>query len=71
MQTDQILRVRFFHPDGFDDPESLGSDFTTINPLATPPTPTGQRAAALAKCKKKRSKKAKKKCTANAALLPV
>lgn len=72
MQTDQILRVRFFHPDGFDDPESLGSDFTTINPLTVPPpASTGQRAAALAKCKKKRSKKAKRKCRAKAALLPV
>ena len=37
-----------------------------------PSTPaTGQRAAALAKCKKKHSRKAKKKCKKKAALLPV
>ena len=33
--------------------------------------PTGQRAAALAKCKKKRSKKARKRCRRKANLLPV
>jgi hypothetical protein len=72
IQTDQILRVRFFHPDDFGIPEEFGSDFTTISPLATPPAgPTGQRAAALKKCKKKRAKKAKRKCRRKANLLPV
>jgi hypothetical protein len=40
----------------------------------TPPAaagPTGQRAAALKKCKKKHSRKARKKCRKKAALLPV
>jgi hypothetical protein len=40
-------------------------------PVATPAPPTGQRAAALKKCKKKHSKKAKKKCRKRASLLPV
>ena len=35
------------------------------------PAPTGQRAAALKKCKKKHSKKARKKCRKKAKLLPV
>jgi hypothetical protein len=42
--------------------------------LADPPavaSPTGQRAAALAKCKKKHSKKKRKKCRKKANLLPV
>ena len=34
-------------------------------------TPTGQRAAALKKCKKKHSKKARRKCRRKAQLLPV
>jgi hypothetical protein len=38
---------------------------------AVPPGPTGQRAAALKKCKKKHSKKARKRCKKKAALLPV
>jgi hypothetical protein len=35
------------------------------------PAPTGQRAAALKKCKKKHSKKAGKKCRKKSKLLPV
>jgi hypothetical protein len=36
---------------------------TNPPPVANqPPGPTGQRAAALKKCKKKKTKKAKKKC---------
>lgn len=38
---------------------------------APPAGPTGQRAAALANCKKKHSKKARKKCRNKANLLPV
>jgi hypothetical protein len=34
-------------------------------------TPTGQRAAALKKCKKEKSKKARKKCRKKAKKLPV
>jgi Ca2+-binding RTX toxin-like protein len=46
-------------------------------PSPTPPaaqattSPTGQRAAALKKCKKKKSKKARKKCRKKAILLPI
>lgn len=36
-----------------------------------PTTPTGQRAVALKKCKKKRTKKARRKCRKKANLLPV
>jgi hypothetical protein len=46
----------------------------TIEPTSTttsPTSPTGQRAAALAKCKKKHSKKARKKCRKKANLLPL
>lgn len=76
VQTDAILRVRYFHPGDFGIPESLGSDFTTINPApaTTPPPaagPTGQRAAALKKCAKVKKKKAKKKCKRKANLLPI
>ena len=42
MQTDQILQVRFFHPDSFDIVTEIGSDFTTILPAPTqngPSTP--------------------------------
>ncbi len=47
-------------------------DSTTVAPSATQScTPTGQRAAALKKCKKKQSKKARKKCRKKAQLLPV
>jgi hypothetical protein len=38
---------------------------------AAPPGPTGQRDAALKKCKKKHSRKARRKCRKKAALLPV
>ncbi len=45
---------------------------TQGNCPATPPLgPTGQRAAALKKCKKKKSKKARKKCKKRALKLPV
>jgi CSLREA domain-containing protein len=40
-------------------------------PAATTPGPTGQRAAALKKCKKKKSKQARKKCKKKANRLPV
>jgi hypothetical protein len=43
---------------------------TPITPVTTQPV-TGQRAAALAKCKKKRSKKARKRCRKRALQLPV
>ncbi len=57
-----------------------GGGTTTVLPLvnadvaclsATPAGPTGQRAAALAKCKKKHSKRARGKCRKKASLLPV
>jgi YVTN family beta-propeller protein len=46
---------------------------TTPTPTPTPPSsaPTGQRAAALKKCKKKKSAKARKKCKQKANKLPV
>ena len=45
---------------------------TYVVPTPTPPqTTTGQRAAALKKCKKKHSKKAKRKCRKRAKKLPV
>ena len=44
---------------------------TATPPVISPPAETGQRAAALKKCKAKKSKKAKKKCRKNAAKLPV
>jgi hypothetical protein len=51
-------------------------NFTVKLPVAPPPAPpaaapTGQRAAALKKCKKKKSAKARKKCKAKANKLPV
>jgi hypothetical protein len=42
-----------------------------LGPPAVSAGPTGQRAAALAKCNKKHSKKARKKCRKKANLLPV
>jgi hypothetical protein len=42
-----------------------------ITPPATTPAATGQRDAALAKCKRKKSKKARKKCKKKANQLPV
>jgi hypothetical protein len=45
--------------------------FNVKLPVAAPPGPTGQRAAALKKCKKKKSAKARKKCKAKANKLPV
>jgi hypothetical protein len=44
---------------------------TYVAPPATTPTQTGQRAAALKKCKKKHAKKARKKCRNKAKKLPV
>jgi hypothetical protein len=43
----------------------------TLVPPPVPSGPTGQRAAALKKCKKKHSKKARKKCRKRAHKLPV
>jgi hypothetical protein len=45
--------------------------FTTQAPSPAAAAPTGQRAAALKKCKKKKSKKARKKCKKKANKLPV
>ena len=47
VQTDQILQVRFFHPDDMGIPQELGSDFTTINPApaTTPDAPGPHRPA--------------------------
>jgi hypothetical protein len=51
----------------------VGEDFAFRTYVAPPTaaTPTGERAAALKKCKKKNSKKARKKCKKKAAKLPV
>jgi hypothetical protein len=52
----------------------LGSTNTRSFTVAVPPPPpaeTGQRAAALKKCKKKKTKKAKKKCRKKARKLPL
>ncbi|MDX6616381.1 MAG: hypothetical protein QOD60_1472 [Solirubrobacterales bacterium] len=54
------------------DAASMGTQLdlsANLEPLA--PTPTGQRAAALKKCKKKHSRKKRKKCRKKALLLPV
>jgi hypothetical protein len=49
--------------------------YAEVTPPLTPPTPsaaaTGQRAAALKKCKKKKTSKARKKCKKKAQKLPV
>ncbi len=51
---------------------STGAATATQSCASTAPTPpTGQRAAALKKCKKKNSKRARKKCRRKALLLPV
>jgi Ca2+-binding RTX toxin-like protein len=52
-----------------DRPASTGTGPGTITPPAS--TATGQRAAALRKCKKKKSAKARKKCRRRARKLPV
>ena len=44
---------------------------TYVVPAPPPTPPTGQRAAALKKCKQKEKKKARKKCRKRAQLLPV
>jgi hypothetical protein len=52
--------------------DAVFSTFMNQTPTPIPPAdPTGQRAAALKKCKKKHSHKAKKKCKKKASLLPV
>jgi hypothetical protein len=48
----------------------VGLTITQASP-PTPAGPTGQRAGALKKCKKKHSKKARRKCRKKAQLLPV
>jgi hypothetical protein len=53
------------------DCDSDGFGDETQEPAPPPCGPTGQRAAALKKCKKKRSKKALKRCRRKANLLPV
>jgi hypothetical protein len=59
-------------PDAFDGcPSQSGSGSNGCPAAATPPAETGQRAAALKKCKKKKSKKARKKCRKKARKLPV
>ncbi len=50
---------------------SLSGDLAFKTYVTPPAGPTGQRAAALEKCKKKHSKKARKKCRKKANLLPV
>jgi CSLREA domain-containing protein len=54
-------------------PATSGPPPTSIPPGTTPTTgtPTGQRAAALKKCKKKRSAAARRKCRKRAQLLPL
>lgn len=52
------------------DPPRPAAAATPAAPTVPAAGPTGQRSAALAKCKKKRSKKARRKCRRHAALLP-
>ena len=51
----------------------VSATVTTPDTVPTPPPPsnTGQRTAALKKCKKKRSAKARKRCRKKANLLPI
>jgi hypothetical protein len=51
--------------------DAVFSTFMTGSTVPPPTAATGKRAAALAKCKKKHSHKAKKKCKKKANLLPV
>jgi hypothetical protein len=54
------------------EPSQGATALTVTNPAVTATTPpTGQRAAALRKCKKKKTKKAKKKCRKKARKLPL
>jgi hypothetical protein len=46
-------------------------NYTAGSPTAGSTAPTGQRAAALAKCKKKKSKAKRRKCQKRARQLPV
>jgi hypothetical protein len=50
---------------------SAGVTYSEVTPSAQASGPTGQRAAALKKCKKKRSKRARSKCRAKAKKLPL
>ena len=56
--------------DGLGD-ETQDPDTSPCKPPSTTAVATGQRAAALKKCRKKHSKKARKKCRKKAQLLPV
>jgi hypothetical protein len=80
VQTDFVLDAHAYYNNG---PIHSPTNFAevTVHPgTAAPPggsaplggsaAPTGQRAAALAKCKKKHSKKARKKCRKKALQLP-
>ena len=49
----------------------VSATVTTPDTVPAPPGNTGERAAALKKCKKKRSAKARKRCRKKAKLLPV
>ncbi len=53
-----------------DDPVDLAFK-TYVAPVTTTSSPTGQRAAALKKCKKKRTTRARKKCRKKAKSLPI
>ena len=60
-------------PFAYQNNASPPTDTPCAPPVSTTPapSPTGQRAAALKKCKKKQGKKARKKCKRKASLLPV
>ncbi len=72
-ETDQRGYFRFNVPPCDTGALELGASMTPppSPPVTTPSRPTGQRAAALKKCKKKKSKKARKKCRKRALKLPV
>jgi hypothetical protein len=56
-----------------DETQDCPTNAATVGPCPTPTAaaPTGQRAAAQKKCKKKKPKKARKKCQKKAKKLPV
>jgi DNA-binding beta-propeller fold protein YncE len=65
-------RIQVFSDSG--DPNPPCQPVGTVPPATTQPAttqPTGQRAAALEKCKRKKSKKARKRCKKKAKKLPV
>jgi len=66
---DQRSLFRYISPPCDSGSVELGA--TATPPPSADPGPTGQRAAALKKCKKKKSKKARKKCRKRANALPV